>query len=115
MKPDQQLCSPDQMVKATTLGPSGEILSRNDLPSPRTRRWVSRRKAEVVAGVRAGLITLDEALETYNLSIDEYHSWERLFTEYGLEGLRTTRIKKYRDRERRIDTVKRNNSKALAS
>lgn len=106
MKPDQRTCSRDDVTRVSTMGPSGEIMTRGDLPSPRTKRWVSRRKAEVVAGVRAGLITLDEALETYNLSIDEYRSWERLFTEYGLEGLRTTRIKKYRERDRHISTGK---------
>lgn len=79
-------------------GPDGRRLTRADLPSPDTKRWVARRKAEVVAGVRGGLISLREALRTYDLSMDEFRSWQRLFENHGLDGLRTTRIKTYRDR-----------------
>jgi hypothetical protein len=78
------------------VGPTGEPMTRDDLPSPNTKRWVIRRKAEVVAGVRAGLITIDEACERYSLSIDEFLSWQRLLAKHGLPGLRTTRIKTYR-------------------
>lgn len=77
-------------------GPTGAPLSRNDLPPPGTKRWVVRRKAEVVAGVRGGLISLDEALRRYNLTIDEFRSWQRLLDSHGLDGLRATRLKKYR-------------------
>ncbi len=77
-------------------GSAGRSLSRDDLPSPNTKRWVTRRKAEVVAGVRAGLITLEEACERYSLSLDEFASWQRLFDSHGLAGLRTTRTQSYR-------------------
>jgi len=106
MKPGRKSRSRDETPKASAAGPSGHVPTRADLPSPLTKRWVSRRKAEVVAGVRAGLIALDEALKTYGLSLEEYRSWERLFGEYGLDGLRATRIKKYRDRERRTVAAK---------
>jgi hypothetical protein len=33
----------------------------------------------VVAAVRHGLITLDEACKRYDLSIDDYLSWHRSF------------------------------------
>jgi hypothetical protein len=36
-----------------------------DLPPPNTKRWVVRRKAEVVAAVRSGKITMEEALRRY--------------------------------------------------
>jgi hypothetical protein len=36
-----------------------------DLPPPNTRRWVARRKAAVVAAVRRGTITMEEALRRY--------------------------------------------------
>ena len=78
------------------IGPTGLPMTRDDLPSPSTKRWVIRRKAEVVAGVRAGLITIDEACERYSLSIDEFLSWQRLLSKHGLPGLRTTHIKTYR-------------------
>ena len=85
-------------VPVSVPGPDGRRLTRNDLPSPTTKRWVARRKAEVVAGVRGGLISLREALSAYNLSMDEFRSWQRLFENHGLDGLRTTRIKTYRNR-----------------
>ncbi len=85
-------------VSGSVPGPDGRRLTRDDLPSPTTKRWVARRKAEVVAGVRGGLISLHEALRTYNLSLDEFRSWQRLFESHGLDGLRTTRIKNYRAR-----------------
>ena len=78
-------------------GPTGKPLTRQDLPPGDTERWVIRRKAEVVAGVRAGLITLDEACRRYALSIDEFLSWQRLLDEHGLPGLRVTRAKSYRN------------------
>ena len=77
-------------------GPTGTPLTLKDLPPAGTKRWVVRRKAEVVAGVRGGLITLDVALKRYDLTIDEFRSWQRLLDNHGLEGLRATRLKKYR-------------------
>ena len=68
-----------------------------DLPPAGTRRWVIRRKAEVVAAVRNGLIGLDEACERYRLSVEEFLDWERLVNAHGLRGLRTTRSQRYRD------------------
>jgi hypothetical protein len=67
-----------------------------DLPPTNTKRWVIRRKAEVVAGVRSGLITLEEACRRYSLSIDEFLSWQRLMESHGVRGLRATRIQDYR-------------------
>ncbi len=78
------------------LSPTGAPMTRNDLPSPNTKRWVMRRKAAVVAGVRAGLISLEEACDRYALSVDEFRSWQRLLDEHGLAGLRATRTKEYR-------------------
>jgi hypothetical protein len=78
------------------IGPAGQPLARGDLPPAGTRRWVIRRKAEVVAGVRGGLLTLEEACERYTLSVEEFLSWQRAIDRYGLLGLRTTRIQSYR-------------------
>ena len=72
------------------------VISMRDLPSPKTRRWVARRKATVVAAVRSGLITLDEACRRYTLSVEEYLSWERAIERHGLAGLRVTRLQDYR-------------------
>jgi hypothetical protein len=67
------------------------------LPPPNTQRWVLRRKAAVVAAVRAGVITLEEACRRYQLSEEEFLGWQRAFEAHGLPGLRTTRIQSYRD------------------
>jgi hypothetical protein len=73
---------------------------RPALPSPDTKRWVVRRKAQVVAGVRSGLLTVEEACRRYNLSSEEYKSWEEALASYGERGLRTTRLQVYRGRNR---------------
>ncbi|MCP1200439.1 DUF1153 domain-containing protein [Notoacmeibacter sp. MSK16QG-6] len=78
------------------IGPDGSPLTIADLPPTNTRRWVIRRKAEVVAAVRGGLLSLEEACHRYHLSMEEYLSWQASIDEYGLAGLRTTRIQQYR-------------------
>jgi hypothetical protein len=77
-------------------GPIGQLMTLDDLPPPNTKRWVIRRKAEVVAGVRLGLISLEEACRRYSLSLDEFLSWQRLIDRHGLRGLRATRVQEYR-------------------
>jgi len=72
-------------------------MTLDDLPSPNTKRWVIRRKAQVVVAVRSGVISLDEACRRYNLSIEEFLSWQRLIDRHGIGGLRATRIQQYRD------------------
>ncbi|HTZ81370.1 MAG TPA: DUF1153 domain-containing protein [Stellaceae bacterium] len=74
--------------------------SIDELPPPDTKRWVIRRKAEVVAAVRNGLISLDEACRRYTLSIEEFLSWQRLIDSHGLAGLRVTRLQDYRSLDR---------------
>ncbi len=78
------------------LSPSGKPLTLADLPRPGTQRWVARRKAEVVAAVRGGLITLQEACMRYRLSVDEFRSWERLLEAHGVAGLKVTRARRQR-------------------
>jgi hypothetical protein len=78
------------------IGPAGRPLSLDDLPPPGTKRWVIRRKAEVVTAVRAGLLTLEEACARYNLSVEEFLSWQSLIDKHGMRGLRTTRLQQYR-------------------
>lgn len=78
------------------IGPSGKPLTIEDLPDPGTKRWVVRRKAEVVTAVRAGLLTLEQACARYNLSVEEFISWQALIDKHGTRGLRTTRLQQYR-------------------
>src|SRR5205085_7046430 len=80
------------------IGPDGSPLTIADLPAPGTRRWVIRRKAEVVAAVRGGLLSLEEACSRYTLTVEEFLSWQYSIDRHGLAGLRTTRIQQYRQR-----------------
>jgi transposase-like protein len=66
------------------------------LPPASTKRWVVRRKAAVVAAVLSGGITLEEACRWYQLTEEEFRSWERAFEIHGLAGLRITRTQQYR-------------------
>ncbi len=66
------------------------------LPGPETRRWVARRKAQVVAAVRDGLLTFDEACRRYNISPEEFISWERAIDRHGLTALRVTKLQDFR-------------------
>jgi hypothetical protein len=87
----------NQKIKpAHVIGPLGEPLTIDSLPPPSTRRWVVRRKAEVVAAVQGGLITVDEVLKRYDLSLEEFTSWQRAIERSGMPGLRVTRIQHYR-------------------
>jgi len=76
--------------------PDGSPLTIADLPPRDTKRWVIRRKAEVVAAVRGGLLSLEDALERYRLTSEEFLAWQRSIDRHGLAGLRTTRLQQYR-------------------
>jgi hypothetical protein len=73
-----------------------EILLKEGLPPPNTRRWVIRRKAAVVIAVNTGSITIEQACQVYQLTEEELLSWKHAFETYGFPGLRTTRIQQYR-------------------
>ena len=77
-------------------GPDGRPLTLSDLPKPGITRWVTRRKAEVVAAVRGGLLSLEEACSRYSLTVEEFLGWQRSIDKHGLAGLRTTRLQSYR-------------------
>ena len=67
-----------------------------DLPPPETRRWVARRKAQIVAAVRDGRLTFEEACRRYNISAEEFLSWERAIDRHGPSALRVTRLQEFR-------------------
>lgn len=69
----------------------------SDLPPPNTRRWVARRKAAVVGAVCDGRITMEEALHRYQLTEEEFLSWQHAFESHGIGGLRVTFIQQYRE------------------
>src|SRR3989344_4363178 len=97
-RPFEDVMIENQKIKpAQVIGPLGEPLTLDNLPAPGTKRWVVRRKAEVVAAVNVGLLTIDEECERYDLTLEEFASWQRAVDRSGMPGLRVTRIQHYRD------------------
>lgn len=88
---ENQKIRPVQVV-----GPLGEPLTLDSLPPPSTSRWVVRRKAEVVAAVNGGLLSVDEACARYTLTLEEFAGWQRAVDRSGMPGLRVTRIQHYK-------------------
>lgn len=95
----ESMLNNERSLPVPVLGPEGRPISLDDLPPPNTKRWVIRRKAEVVAAVQGGLISLEDACRRYNLSTEEFLSWQRAIHAHGLPGLRATRIQDYRESE----------------
>lgn len=89
-----------QLGEGAVLGPDGRWMTLADLPPPNTTHWIARRKAAVVAAVRGGLLSLNEACARYALSVEEFVGWQRSVERYGLQGLRASH------RERVGDPVK---------
>jgi len=84
----------------------GQFASTSQLERPNAslpplpKRWVPSRKAEIVAAVRDGLLTLGEASERYALSVEEYLTWQRGLDLFGLSGLRVNKIQQCRHQPR---------------
>ena len=74
------------------VGPDREVLALDNLPPPHSTRWGARRKAQVVAAVQAGILTIEEACERYWLSLEEFASWQRELTTDGVAGLKAAQL-----------------------
>ena len=57
------------------IGPDGKQVRLAQLPPHDLKRWRPHHKAMVVAAVRHGLITIEEACRRYNLSNEGYLCW----------------------------------------
>jgi hypothetical protein len=77
-------------------GPDGDVLTLDNLPAADTRRWVARKKAQIVAAVRGGLLSFDAACERYELTPEEFLAWQSALEHFGLNGLRATVARDYR-------------------
>jgi hypothetical protein len=66
------------------------------LPPVNIRRWTVRRKAAVVTAVATGKITREEVFRRYQITAEEFLSWQRAYESFGLPGLRATRLQQYR-------------------
>ena len=87
-----------QSIKVA-IGPNGNLLRLEDLPSGHEGRWVARRKAEVVAAVQAGLLSLEAACQRYNISVQEFDTWQSAIRRHGIGGLRVTQIQEIKRRD----------------
>ena len=76
--------------------PDGTIMTRADLPSENTRRWVASRKAAVVRAVTSGLIGQKDAMDRYGLSDEEFGEWQTAVAEHGEAALKATALQRYR-------------------
>ncbi|HWL59072.1 MAG TPA: DUF1153 domain-containing protein [Paracoccus sp. (in: a-proteobacteria)] len=81
--------------RRTATLPDGSILTLADLPPSRTR-WVARRKAVVVAAVQHGLLSRDAALRRYDLTEEEFDSWQQAVSRHGHDALKITRLQKFK-------------------
>ena len=48
------------------------MLTRANLPPANLKRWVAHRKAEVIAAVKGGLLTMPQACARYSISTEEF-------------------------------------------
>jgi len=87
--------------RATMPPDSGTSVPILELPPTDTNRWGPRRKAIVVAAVRLGVLSLQDACQRYQLSVEEFLAWQRALDRHGVPGLRTTRLQIYRDSDTR--------------
>ncbi len=81
-------------ISMTNSGQNQKIL--NELPPPDTQRWVIRRKAAVVAAVKNGAITLDDVCRRYDISAEEFLTWQEMIEKHGIRSLRVTKLKDFR-------------------
>ena len=61
-----------------------------ELPPADIKRWTSRRKVAVLTAVAVGVLTREEACRRYQLSEEEFLSWQQAFEAHGLRGLSWT-------------------------
>lgn len=78
-------------------GADGSALSLSDLPAANAQRWVTRHKANVVAAVRGGLISLEDVCLRYGVTTEEFLVWSAAFDRFGIAGLRSTHSQKYKN------------------
>lgn len=82
------------------LGPDGRPMTMANLPKPGYHgRWVNRRKEQIVVAVEYGLLTRQEAMERWNLSLKEFVEWSSNYHKYGRDGLMPTHLQQRPDRQ----------------
>ena len=59
-------------------------------------RWTPHRKAAVLKAIRAGELSVSEAMSRWELTLEELQAWGRDYQRWGLRGLKTTRTGDFR-------------------
>ena len=68
-------------------GPAGERITSSQLPPRGLKHRSVQEKVLVVTAVRHGMLTFVEACERYDLSLEEFLSWQRTFDEAWPSGV----------------------------
>ncbi len=84
------------MIRTLPASAALQGTDNEELPPVDTTRWVARRKAAVLAAIRAGTLTRLDACARYRISEAELRLWERAVACAGTPGLRVTRVQIYR-------------------
>ena len=62
----------ETMRPTSVIGPLGQPLTLASLPPTSTKRWIAHRKAELVAAVDGGLLSIEDVCERYGIDIEEF-------------------------------------------
>lgn len=82
---------------SVVVGPLGEALTLDTLPpADKPVYWVARRKAQVVAAINGGLLTIEEACDRYGITTEELAAWSHAAARSGVRGLRVTHGDSYK-------------------
>ena len=73
----------DQRI-SHVIGPDGSPMTVFDLPSAKTQRWSLKLKADVIAAVKGGLISVEEATARYQLNQEKLIAWKNEVEEADL-------------------------------
>jgi transposase-like protein len=63
-------------------------------------RWTFKRKAEIVAALRAGTVTAKELKLQHGISPEELATWVSAYDKHGVDGLRVTKLVPAVEREK---------------
>ena len=67
-----------------------------ELPPTTIKRWSPKRKAAVIEGIKTGNLSIWDACERYDLSLQEVLSWQEAYERGGTKALRSTRLQNRR-------------------
>jgi hypothetical protein len=77
--------------RKAAIGLRGNVIAQYDLPPAHGVRWTALRKADLIAAILGGVITLDEAKARYALTTEELSEWRRALAAGGVSGLKATK------------------------